>query len=62
VVGPVGHGGAFEGLGLLRAKCMTEEKASHRPEELEVLAALCLDLAEAFEERLKNEAEIRRIQ
>jgi hypothetical protein len=45
-----------------RAERMTEVKAENRIKALEELAALCLELAEAFVERLKNEAGIRRVQ
>jgi hypothetical protein len=50
------------GLGAARAPSMTEAKAEHRIKALEELAALCLDLADAFEKRLEDEGGIRRVQ
>lgn len=50
------------GLRAARAPSMTESKATHRIAGLEELAALCLDLAAAFEARLENEGGIRRVQ
>lgn len=45
-----------------RAPSMTEAKAEHRTNLLRENAKLCLDLADAFEERLQNEGGIRRVQ
>ncbi len=46
----------------LRRRELTDRKAEHRINSLRENAKLCLDLADAFKERLQNEGGIRRVQ
>jgi hypothetical protein len=49
------------GMRASRAKSMTHRKAEHRIPELYEIAKLLIDLADVFEQRLEDEAGIRRV-